>query len=710
MSRYGVAIYGKDFYGEPSLAIYSAAPFVATPQNYGVLRLTYTTPGGSWLKMRLLRNYQGYPVAQDDGLILFEVAPGDPMNYTYLDTGLPVGAWVYYSIFVFVEEDDEWVFCGSAESLAIKDFGGGQNLYDLMPRASKGLMLDSPGVNQDLLDFTDVFGFTFDILRNYAYSLLSLRNTLKVQYDLVPLQMQDFGIPEEFTLEPEQYRRWLTSAVFLYEIKGTEPCVRGVVSAVTGWDSTVAIGDNMFWTQMFSDFNGDIGTWCADNSNTEVELHPGYVFTDGAIIDTLRVTAIDEGDIVALMCPADQVLLVGIPLIPGRNLTLGALVSTTSVDVVAEAVQAFIGMDFYGPDGTYLSTWTNEFGNLRHNVLWDGIFTEAIPEGVAYGIPFFSSISTPAGASFDLTQFRLSYGNTLSTQTGRDIRITLDADRINIVKNSSFEVDDNGWTAAGGATQEVSPTKSAVGVQSLRLTAGVDGAGNTSTAVTTAPGARYGVQLALASGAAHDVTMETYAADSVGGTILEDVDTTPGSATQVLGAHADFNLDGVLPTFTFVADSPTTVLVVQFDGGGAADGDEVYIDAVIAELASGGTAEQWAAQDPQYVKGYFDGASASDEAEYFWQGEPYESESHFYYRRATHEGRLRAILPRYLPIDATFTLLYAQPAPYFFVNPDLILTVFEAESVASVSADLDLVWDVGGDVTSDLQLVWNVEA
>jgi len=724
MARFGIDEFGRGFFGEPGSSAFAVTPFIATEENYGDLRLTYNPPSGSWLKMRLVRNFLGYPVAEDDGDVLFEVGQGDPLSNGYHDTNVPTARWVYYSIFVFATEFNVWIFCGRTRGYSVKDFSGGERVYDLIPRPFKGLTLDAPGINDQLLAFASIFGFTYDVLRNLTNSLLQLRDPLKVNYDLVPLQMLDFGIPEEFELEPEQYRRFLANAVFLYKTKGTTPCVHGVVSAVTGYDSLIGIGANMLWGADFSDFLNGIGTWEAADVHSEVVWHHGFVATIGQVINTLRITSTLTGHTIsAQMCDPADVKQMGIVVVHGRQITFGMSISAISATTATGSV--WYGIDFYDVDGNFLEQDIAQATDVRQLLLTDYSHTFDVPDNAVWAVPrFLTESNVDLNDGYDITKIRMSYGTAETDQYGHDIRIVLRATRINEVHNPSFEIDDTGWLFLD-ATGALDTTTAKVGTQSLKITP-TAGTGYGYAQLATRPGFRYGVQISV-SGTATGSIYATAGAPT--DTPLEDADGTPGSAAFDL-TGVTFG-DDVVPTFTFVATSSESLLVVATDA-------DVNIDAVIVEIASEGTAAQWAARDAAYVKPYFDGDSTDITDDYFWEGDPQHSRSHFYYRRAVHEARLRDILPRYLPIGATYTLLWAQPDEVTFLNEDVILVDRDPEpptaritaersikwrdeftntgvlqlrwdDLITVTATAELVWDAESTVTAHAALVWDVE-
>ena len=105
---------------------------------------------------------------------------------------------------------------------------------------------------------------------------------------------------------------------------------------------------------------------------------------------------------------------------------------------------------------------------------------------------------------------------------------------------------------------------------------------------------------------------------------------------------------------------------------------------------------------------YFDGNTPSPTDDYLWEGEPFNSASHFYSRRTVYENRLRALLPDFLPLGATFTLLWAQPEEEFYAVDDVIL-VESAPVIPTtpVSKTLTVRWRDDILVSKLLQVRWD---
>src|SRR5689334_14724501 len=115
MSRYDVAVFGVDYYGEGLTRDFDSSPFRAVCTGYGKAQVTWRRPGGAWSEQRLVRSTVGFPVTVDDGTVLF--AQTDSYSTDYFDSGLASGREYYYALFVYQDEFSRWRLVGQDEVL-----------------------------------------------------------------------------------------------------------------------------------------------------------------------------------------------------------------------------------------------------------------------------------------------------------------------------------------------------------------------------------------------------------------------------------------------------------------------------------------------------------------------------------------------------------------------------------------------------------------
>jgi hypothetical protein len=696
MARYGISYYGASFYGAPSVAAFSAEPFDAVPTGYGSVLLTWRTPGGTWDEIRLVRNIHGYPAAVDNGEVIYTAPVGGDAG-EFSESDLARGRWVYYTIFAHDTTQDEWVRSGNARAYIPQDYLTGQRLYDLTPWVTQ---------SDALARFLSVAGWGIDLTRNDVNTLLDLYDSRQVLYDMVPAAMAQLGIPEETELEPENYRRFLRNAMRFYKSKGTSECAHGVAAAVTGYQAQIGVGTNILWDAEYSDFAGGIGQWDAEEVNcTATWVAPNI----------MRLTS-TGGEMSVGFVTTDTVALMALPTSPGEELSV---LVTMGANGNTSLREARIDIDWYDLLGGLLSTTSGATTPMRSGIS-DSVLLEATaPANAIFFAPRIVVEATTAGEQFDVVQARVNRNpEPLPHQPGRDIRVTLLANRINYVANGSAENGLTGWTEFGNVDLTRDTTRSAGGDASFRLvyTDPTPVTGNVTPTdyviypVTTVPGRRYGVQVSMANDTPQvspaylkfhtRVTSDLGTLDA-----LTDSDNATAQVSTTPSTSTEFSAD-LAHTFAFVADTTEVYLVIGFLG--ARQNDAINFDMVIVEQAPEGTSDDWYSRNTDVVRPYFDGSHTSITDDYFWEGDEYASPSHYYSRRTVHEARLRDVLPRYLPFGSTYTLLWAQPESPPYVSDDTVIAGDSVDApVAAVGRDLSLRYRQRFTNASLLALRWN---
>lgn len=709
MARYAVSEYGASFYGAPSLALFSAEPFIGSVVDYGGVFLTWRSPGGTWDELRLIRSLSGYPVAVDNGVEVYS-APLGADAAEFRESGLPTDHWVYYSLFVHDNTQDAWVRSGDVRVYSPANYRSGDRLFDLAPPLAQSAAL---------LSFMQVFGFATDLVRNDANSLLDLNDPTRLLYDFVPAAMEQLGIPVETEIEPEQYRTFLRNAVRFYKTKGTTECVHGVVSAITGWDSRTTTGVNILHDAALSDFLGGVGMWVRGASNCTIDwVAPTTDGYGNPVAAAMRLTALATGGVSTTFSAPADVKLLGLPIHGGREYTASMLVRAS--DVARRT--AHINLRWYDLSGNLLTTDVGAGVATYQGVDTPVTMTILAPTTAVWVVPDVVIDAADAGSDWEIRQVQVSQSALLLPhQPGRDIRIAVFADRVNEIPNGSFEAGLAGWAAMGAVTETVDATRAYVGTRSARVT--YTGAGVTNASpptdgfvftFATIPGRRYGIQLesALDDSAAptQALVVEAAMTNAALDTVLTDSDGSPAHVLSSAAGVQSFQAAHFAPAFAFVADSTEANLVVGFHS--AVAGHAFNVDAVVIERADIGSSADWFARNPAVVRPYFDGSTTSQTLDYFWEGDEFLSRSHYYRRRTIHQSRLEDVLPRYLPFGATFTLIFTTSpdvaAPY--VSDDTVITITEAPATAPVGRAVSLRWGDHQNNAAVLRLEWSQRA
>ena len=287
MSRYGIDYYGLALYGADTYVDFSSS-LTATPYSYGSIVLKWTSPAGNWSKLRLVRNPYGYPTTPFDGITLLDSAYIDDPNEIIDSYDLVEGAYYYYSLFVYEINQYTWVKTGQVEGLSVKRFGNDSRLWDYTPDVYK-LPTVSTYVpikneagediqNDQLRRFLNLFGFWFDQAQTTVDLLINRYDVQKVNAQLLPLMLKQFGLSYEEEIGAQQARVLLRDATQLQKEKGSLQGLKEYIKSFTGYSLSspisgsslpavegLVMGHNLMLDYNDSSFEESEGHWVASS-------------------------------------------------------------------------------------------------------------------------------------------------------------------------------------------------------------------------------------------------------------------------------------------------------------------------------------------------------------------------------------------------------------------------------------------------------------
>jgi len=296
MARYGIDYYGLGTYSGSAAATasYSAGTFLAKPYNYGAIQLTWSTPtaaaGTSIASLVIVRNQYGFPVNPYDGTQV--LVSSDNTNPTsFIDsTGLSDGGYFYYSLFIYVytasTNSYAWVNAGTAYGFAVTKAGYTDRLYGSIPDIYKILDPSSATAdwsNQDLYNFLANFGFQLDYMQNSIDLLRRRYNIEKVNGNLVPTLMNQFGFTYEGALGLQQNRILLRDAITLNKQKGSKQGLTAFLKDFTGYAiptastapnpnvTGVTLGHNLMLDYNDSSAEEGTGHWVSSDGTSDMD-------------------------------------------------------------------------------------------------------------------------------------------------------------------------------------------------------------------------------------------------------------------------------------------------------------------------------------------------------------------------------------------------------------------------------------------------------
>lgn len=265
MAIYGVSFYGQDKYGPPTYVDFSVGDFVADPQGFDLIDLTWTSPRGDWDRMRVVRNWNGFPVDESDGEILVDT---DGALAHLVDRKVRPGAWHYYAIWILSGGD--WYRAGISTTLMTADNGYGERLFDHLPMYHKmlqGVVDDLPAVeNTTLKTFLGVLGSGLDYLKTYYDSLRVLNDPMKNHLSQLVALAEQFGIDYTPVTPSHLFRSRVLNAGTLARQKGTPEHIRSVIGMTVGWNIEANLGPNMMLNEDAASF-----------------VHPSYDLWDSTV-------------------------------------------------------------------------------------------------------------------------------------------------------------------------------------------------------------------------------------------------------------------------------------------------------------------------------------------------------------------------------------------------------------------------------------------
>lgn len=274
MAIYGISLYGRDKYGpfttagsnlidptipnnpgpafdNPSnlIVAYDVSPFVADPKNYSTIALSWTSPKGSWEEFRLIKNWNGFPVNENDGQILLDSTSS---STGYVDNGVKAGQWHYYAIWV-KGNDGTWSRSAVACTLMLSDYGFGDTLFNNLPeyhRLLQGVMDDLPVVeNTDLKNFLQVLAMGLNYIKTYYDSMQYLYDPMKARAHQLLALADELGVPYAPNTAADEYRARVANAAVLGREKGTFEEIRSMCSMLSGWDVDLFLGPNLMLSE-----------------------------------------------------------------------------------------------------------------------------------------------------------------------------------------------------------------------------------------------------------------------------------------------------------------------------------------------------------------------------------------------------------------------------------------------------------------------------
>ena len=545
--------------------------------------------------------------------------------------------------------------------MSVKNYGTANLMFQYLPEIYRVNYENSfSGLeeydNADLQNFLKIFAFEHDYLKTMAENAKHRYNALKVDGRMLPGLLNEFGFVYEKELGLQQARKLFANAAAIYTKKGSLAGVKNFATAFSGYNATTLPVKNLMLNVNDSSFETSIGSWDTTVNGTlsaisgaaESPIVPPYAESTApsnfpsAQAGLLKAVATAAGD-VTFTCGTPAPKTKGIPVTGGLKYSFSiysrAKTATKSI---------FVTVYWYDRDGAFISSDTGA-STTNSTSTWTRISLANItaPSNAYFAVPYVKITSALASEVhyFDAAQFEQSTTVT-NFVDARRIDILLNANRINLVANPSFEVNTNGWASA--QTSVVKSTAFSYSGTGCAATAITNATDNNILAASWLPSTAgtytYSVYFYIPTGS-------TLAGRTVGitleGTVTGITVVTSTPATLAIGAWNRASI-----TFTTTASTPTSGygIVARYSGTIAtAIGQTIYSDAALLEQSS-------------TVNPYFDGSKGYYQTgDLLWEnGTPNAGRSFYYKNYQTVTKRLITVLPDYLPFGAPWALFVAQ--------------------------------------------------
>lgn len=270
MAVYGRTIYGTETYGYLLPPNNRVDPFIAVPASYNSINLSWSTPSGTILAYRLVKNRFGFPTDQDDGVVLIDSVAFPGNQFT--DTNVNPGQYHYYAFYILTSSDfvNQWVRSATTAVLMPVNFQSGLQINEFMPNFYKQQEELSPVVpaafpTTTLDFFCNVLGWGFDYLKTQYDSYQHVNDPWKIPLkDLINLATQ-LGINVNPDIHPYTLRKAVYYNATVNQNRGTTAGLVQELDILTGWSADLQLAPNfMLENDQSGPVNPQFPAWSAN--------------------------------------------------------------------------------------------------------------------------------------------------------------------------------------------------------------------------------------------------------------------------------------------------------------------------------------------------------------------------------------------------------------------------------------------------------------
>jgi hypothetical protein len=504
MGRYSEFRYLKDgiLYGDRSKLALSAEPLIATALKYNKIAISFSTPTGTYIGFRIVRNQDAYPETEQDGVVIFESTSGANgiISTLIIDSdetqGAPLveGRFAYYKAWILTADNEYWSPAGQTYTLVPSkhnlklsndisaaysvagletidrtlpvntDFSTThQRFMDILPRvitsATNGSVdeINDPeasdyGENTIISRFLSGFSFTLDEYLTFIKLVLPEISGKYTAPEIMRLQAHEFGITSDNELLTKAQKRLIREAVYCYSRKGTLKGLNTFTESITGYDNSQTITKNLLLSYEDSTFllenwelDNVVGNWTVGSGDTisvyaDIAVQTGVGKSlDSTYTAKITTSASNKPAYLGILNP----IITAIPVT--ENLTYSLSYYIRKVGTTAGVTPTVF---WYDSNGKYLSPSEGVSANAT-STEWNrrSLANVTAPENAKYAV--IQLVFAITGTYYlDMVQFEQS-STVTDYEEPRGVSVFLKPDKINYIKNPSFETNTTGWTITG---------------------------------------------------------------------------------------------------------------------------------------------------------------------------------------------------------------------------------------------------------------------
>jgi phage tail-like protein len=633
VAKYGNVLYGNNKYGELPALDYSVDPMSVVVLSFSSVEVNWQQPIGEFSRIRLIRNQQGFPEHSEDGVIIWEefATEGTVTRGSYVDGEenpdqiITNGRPIFYGMYLYTA-DDTWVLGGTVEDVVPSDHGVHKTLLNLLPKVyvskeqSPLSVVDEASV---LYNFLEGFSFTFEQFLTAIDLIRPDRLVEGTPSTLLQVQERNVGLDPEPTLSVRNQKRLIREAFSLYANKGTKIGLENYVEALTGYAPLVTLSSNLLLNVQDSTFYQSIGNWTATNATITASTAQTPTTSSPNQMDNLYTCQVVASSAGVMSLGTSDIIRKGIPVLSDTEYTLSCkLKRPTGSGNITLSVQ------FYDREGLATGTASSSSAVTASSSWQQATLTVTSEVDAVYAT---ISIAYSSSGTYFIDEVCCQLGDTASYEEARAISVQVAPNKINYIKNPSFEVNSSTWTVTGATFSQDSsvPTVGYPGSYSGKFVAAGAWSIVTNYEIPITAGQYYTASAYIKALAATSVDLK-----------IKFYDDADALVTTAIAEDVAITTSFTRVSVTGLSDSTSEATYAIFEVIGTAA--TVYVDLVQFEKTSSPTE-------------YLDG-SMPTEFGVIWLGTANASYSYQYFSKETKMPRLAQTLGDWMPPNTFWAL------------------------------------------------------